>query len=115
MMSMRAGSDRRPLMLRRAHIRQFTEDDIPQVARIHQLAFLLPASAPLRAYHEYFTQVFLQNPVGESPLPSLVYEEDDGKVAGFVGIVPRRVTVNGRHFQAVVSSQFIVDPSSHAG
>jgi hypothetical protein len=88
------------------------EQDIPQVARVHQAAFRLGDSP---AYHDYFTRVFLQNPAGEGPLPSLVYEDSDGRVVGFVGIVPRRVVMNGHHYQAVVSSQFIVDPTSHVG
>jgi hypothetical protein len=55
--------------------------------------------------------VFLDNPVSEEPL-SLVYEEDDGRVAGFLGLVPRRVALDGQRFRAVISSQFIVDPAS---
>ena len=94
-------------------VRRFVERDIPQVARVHRAAFRLGDSPALAAYHDYFTRVFLENPAGDGPLPSLVYQESDGRIAGFVGIVPRRVAINGHHFQAVVSSQFIVDPASH--
>lgn len=96
-------------------IRRLVERDIPQVARVHRAAFRLGDSPGLAAYRDYFTRVFLQNPAGEGPLPSLVYQESDGRIVGFVGIVPRRVVINGHHYQAVVSSQFIVDPTSHVG
>lgn len=85
------------------------------MAGLHRTVFRLGDTPGLGSYYDYFTRVFLDNPAGDGPLPSLVYQEDDGRIAGFVGIVPRRVTINGHHFQAVVSSQFMVDPTSHVG
>jgi hypothetical protein len=109
-------SDSPPFVSRRSgRIRRFVEGDIPEVARVHRAAFRLGDPPRLAAYRDYFTRVFLQNPAGEGPLPSLVYQESDGRIVGFVGIVPRRVVMNGHHYQAVVSSQFIVDPTSHVG
>src|SRR5206468_4452737 len=58
---------------------------------------------------------FLENPAADGLRSSLVCEEKDGRITGFVGIVPRRVAIGGRYFQAAVSSQFIVEPGSHAG
>jgi hypothetical protein len=80
-------------------VRRFVEQDIPQVARVHRAAFRLGDPPRLAAYRDYFTRVFLQNPAGEGPLPSLVYQESDGRIVGFVGIVPRRVVINGHHYQ----------------
>jgi hypothetical protein len=56
--------------------------------------------------------VFLDNPSREAGLPSLVYEEDDGRVVGFLGVVPRRMSMNGQRFYAALSSRFVVDPAS---
>lgn len=109
-------SDSPPFVSRRTEcIRRFVEGDIPQVARLHRAAFRLGDSPGLGSYHDYFTRVFLENPAGDGPLPSLVYQENDGRIVGFVGLVPRQMAINGHHFQAVVSSQFIVDPTSHVG
>ena len=96
-------------------VRPFVEADIPQVARVHRRAFKRGESDALDSYRDYFTGVFVDNPAGEGPLPSLVYEEDDGRILGFVGLVPRRVTIGGRRYRAVVSSQFVVDPASPVG
>jgi hypothetical protein len=100
------------------HIRAFIEGDIPHVARLHRTVFKTADRASamgLDSYHAYFTRVFLDNPWRDHALPSLVYEDDDERIVGFLGVVPRRMTMNGRRFQAAISSQFVVDPATHVG
>jgi hypothetical protein len=96
-------------------VRPFVEADIPQVADVHRAAFGLGEGPGLAAYREYFTRVFLNHAAGNSPVVSLVYEAPDGRIGGFLGLVPRRLALNGRHYHAAISSQFIVDPASHVG
>jgi hypothetical protein len=99
-------------------IRTFVETDIARIAPLHRAVFKTdrrPGGAGLEAYHAYLTRVFLENPVRDPALPSLVHEEADGRISGFLGVVPRRLTMNGRRYQAAISSQFVVEPSSHAG
>ena len=96
-----------------ARVRQFVEADIPQVAQVHRAAFRLGDDPRLAEYGEYFTRVFLDT--ADHGISSLVYQEHDGRIAGFVGVVPRRVMLGGRHYQAAISSQFVVDPASHVG
>jgi hypothetical protein len=98
---------------RTGSVRHFVEGDIAQVARLHRTAFRLADPPAMAAYHAYFKDVFLEKPAGQ--VRSLVFEEDDGRIVGFVGLVPRRVVVGDHRFQAVVSSQFIVDPASRVG
>jgi hypothetical protein len=96
-----------------ARVRQFVEADLPQVAQVHRAAFRLGDESRLVEYGKYFTRVFLES--AERGISSLVYQEHDGRIAGFVGIVPRRVMMGGRRYQAAISSQFVVDPASHVG
>src|SRR5439155_8853483 len=63
------------------------------------------------AYRTYFTDIFLSHPWYDAALPSLVYEHDDGRVLGFLGVVPRRMWLGDRPVRAAVGSQFIVEPS----
>jgi len=63
-------------------------------------------------YRRYFHEVFLNNPWYDKTLSSLVYEEGNGKIGGFLGVVPRPMWMKGRQVRAAVSSQFIVDPKS---
>jgi hypothetical protein len=100
------------------YIRPFAESDIPQVARLHWSVFRpggLADSTGFESYRAYFGRVFLDTASRDGLLSSLVYYEDSGRIIGFLGVVPRRVTLNGRRFQAAISSQFIVDPSCHVG
>lgn len=99
---------------RTAGVRRFEEADIPQVAALHQRCW--PDGVGVqRSYRGYFTEVFLENPAQRGPARSLVYHESDGRIVGFLGIVPRRMAMGGRHVEAAVSSQFIVDPASAVG
>ena len=96
-------------------VRPFSDADIPAVARLHETVFNTSAraeSAGHDGYHAYFRDVFLRGPSRDPSLPSLVYQETTGGIAGFLGVVPRRLTMNQRQFQAVISSQFVVDPGS---
>jgi len=95
------------------YVRPFDEADIPSVTRLHQTVFdtaVRARAAGLDAYHAYFRDVFLNGPSQDPNLPSLVYEEDR-RVVGFIGVIPRRLTMGPRQFQAAISSQFIVDPT----
>ncbi len=91
-------------------IRPFATEDIPQVVDLHRRVFPEnPLSAPeLRAY---FQTLFFQSPWCQEDLPSLVYRENGETIAGFYGVVPRRMQMKGRLIRVAVSSQFMVDPS----
>lgn len=101
-------------------IRPFNRDDIPQIAALHQRVFGVngrPFRGPvtseqLDAYTTYFEGTFLQNPWYDDALPSLVSEDPKGKIMGFLGVLPRRMTFRGRPITIAVSSQFIVDPGT---
>ena len=103
-----------PVVFRRGGcIRRFVKDDVPLVAHLQRTVWGQDEEfADLDRCRNYLAEVFLENPCGEAALPSLVYEEEGGWIAGFLGIVPRRMVMNGRRFDAAVSSQFIVHPSS---
>lgn len=102
----------------RGHVRTFVAPDIPHVARLHRAVFNTAERAGaswLDTYSAYLTRVFLDNPTRHPSLPSLVHEDDDGSIAGFLGVVPRPMTMNGRRLHAAISSQFVVAPCTRAG
>lgn len=103
-------------------IRPFVRDDIPQVADLHLRVFGAGGESHqqrlspelLQAYADYFEEIFFRNPWRNEAISSLVCEEASGKVTGFLGVMPRRMSLNGRAINVAVSSQFIVDPASRA-
>jgi hypothetical protein len=56
-------------------------------------------------------EVFLENPWYDESIPALVYEREK-RIVGFLGVVPRRMLMNGRHIRAAVSSKLMVEPRS---
>jgi hypothetical protein len=105
-----------------SRIRPFVEADIEQVSDLHQRIFddsNNPAPQKLtpelrRSYADYFEEVYFWNPWRDESLPSLVCEEGGGKITGFLGVLPRRMSLDGRSISVALSSQFIVDPKSRA-
>jgi hypothetical protein len=71
---------------------------------------LFPGSAMLsREAQEYiFSEVCFRNPWYDSEISSLVYEEGS-RIAGFLGIVPRQMSMNGSPVRVAVGQHLMVD------
>jgi hypothetical protein len=94
-------------------IRRFGEEDLPEVADLHRRVLRMNAPAPagwMQAYQKYFGEVFLSEAAVSAGLPSLVYQRE-GRILGFLGVMPRRMQFQGRSLLAAVCSQFVVDPA----
>jgi hypothetical protein len=92
----------------------FQASHVPEVAALHLKVIrkrLQPAGADLQ---RYFEEIFLGNPWRADDLPSLVYVHD-GRVAGFLGVVPRRMLFLKRPVRVAVASQFMVDRDLYRG
>jgi hypothetical protein len=105
-------------------VRPFTKNDIPQVVKLFQKVFFnngqtAPSSSKL---DDYFEEMFFHNPWTEDGaeewteegIPSLVYETGDGAIIGFIGIIPRRMLLDGRPIRVAVSMHFMVEPGSRS-
>src|SRR5262249_11002133 len=100
-----------------ARIRPFASDDVDQVARLHHSLYCSGeeySRDKALAYRFFFHDVYLGNPWYEEQLSSLVYEEADGRISGFLGVMPRSMRTNGRPIRAAISSMFMVEPSSRS-
>src|SRR5262245_31035200 len=99
-------------------IRPFLKEDIPQVADMFQ-RLLLGDMPPMRmlssaALPDYFEEIFFHNPWYGESIPSLVYEESDGKIIGFLGVAPRRMLFQDQPIRVAVSFHFMVEPESRS-
>ncbi len=66
-----------------------------------------PCDASLAAYYE---RVLFENPWRDEDLPSLVYENVQGRPIGFLGVVPRPMLFQGEAVRAAVGTELMVDP-----
>ncbi len=97
-----------------AGIRAFEAADIQQVANLHQKVFGVTNSPDIGTrYTAYFTDKFL-DPVRRGALPSLVFEDENGEITGFIGIASRWFMIGSRRIRAAVSTQFIAEPRARS-
>jgi hypothetical protein len=97
-----------------AGIRAFEAADIQQVSNLHQKIFGVAKSPDIgNRYAAYFTDKFI-DPVRQGALPSLVFEDENGEIAGFIGIATRWFVIGRRRIRAAVSSQFIAEPRARS-
>jgi hypothetical protein len=99
------------------HIRPLAEADIPQVIDLHRR--LLRNGQPFSAetessYRTYFNEIFLRHPWSDEGLPSLVYQGDQGKIAGCLGVLPCRMSWKGKPIHVAMGHHFMVEPDSRS-
>jgi hypothetical protein len=97
-----------------AAIRIFTEDDVPAVAALFGRAYPQYRWASQAACESYFREMLFNNPWRDPELPSWVAEEN-GRISGFSGVMPRPMLFRGRPIRVAVSCQFMVDPDRSNG
>jgi hypothetical protein len=99
----------------RGSVRPFTPEDLPQVVRLRRGVFQHSRWTSEDDLARYFERVFLKNPWPSPDLQPLVYEARTGEVVGFVGAVPRPMTVSGKAIRSVTVTQFMVAPEYRGG
>jgi hypothetical protein len=96
-------------------VRPFVAADASEVARLYggiAAGCDTVDSVGLESLCAYIKRVFVENPSCDATLPSLVYEHDDGRIVGFLGVIPRWMSINGQRVRVAVGSQFRGDPTS---
>src|SRR3989442_1386473 len=95
-------------------LRTFAEDDIPAAAALFGRVHPKQRWTSQAACEAYFREILFNNPWRDLDLPSWVAEED-GRVSGLAGIMPRRMLFRGRPIRVAVGCQFMVDPNRRNG
>ena len=95
-------------------IRAFVQDDIPSVAQLNWQFLQGQQGLHPPSLEDYFQEVFFHNPWFDGSIQSLVYEEEQRGVVGFLGIVPRPMSLNGKCIQAAFGSSHVVHPDSRS-
>ena len=95
-------------------IRPCTRDDIPAVAGIFQNAFRDRRVAPPRSLELCLQEVLFEHPWFDPELQSRVFVTPDGKVGGFMGVMPLHMSYRGRPVRAAVpTSLAVAEPAKY--
>ena len=97
-----------------AKLRTFTEDDIPAAAALFARVYPESGWVSRPACEAYFREVFFDNPWRDPELPSWVAQEDH-RIVGFYGVMPRPMVLRGTPIRVAVTCQFMVDPDHRHG
>src|SRR5258706_10174945 len=95
-------------------LRALAADDIPAAAELFGRVYPEQRWTSPAACEAYFHEMLFDNPWRDLGLPSWVAEED-GRMAGFAGVMPRRMLFRGRPIRVAVGCQFMVDPNRRSG
>jgi hypothetical protein len=60
----------------------------------------------------FLQRIFFEPPWRDESLPSLIYEDENGRIVGCLGVMPRHMKFRGCDVRAAVSHHLMVDPSS---
>jgi hypothetical protein len=91
-------------------IRPLRRDDVPQVASLYEFVFRSGVRTPPPRLVSYFERTLLDHPWVDPEIPSLVYVDQHGRVAGFIGSHVRRLTLEGKPVRMACSAQLMSDP-----
>ncbi len=93
-------------------IRNGRREDIPAVVDIFRRVF--PDSVAPERLAPYIERMLFDGPWVEDDMPSLAFENKDGELEGFLGVVPHRLRMGDRELRVAVSSYLMVAPEARA-
>jgi hypothetical protein len=97
-------------------IRPLRREDLPAVCALYERVVRSGSSDPPVALPHYFERTFLDHPWADDEQPSLVYEDADGVIVGFLGCHARRVRLDGRLLRMACGGQLVAAPDArHPG
>jgi hypothetical protein len=91
-----------------SEIRAFTEEHLAEVATLYVKRMRGKPGVGSASLQDYFREIFLANPWATADIPSWVYIEQ-GKIEGFLGVVPRVMEFEGKVIRVAATSQFMTE------
>lgn len=87
----------------RSRIRPVEPDDIGQISDLFDASYGQKNTKAFEPLQDWFKRLFFHSPWLDDALPSLVYEEKNGRLSAFAGVDVRRMRLKGRPLTAVVA------------
>jgi hypothetical protein len=95
-------------------VRPLTDADIPQVTDLYWNYMRRRKGPAPTALHSTFRELYFVNPFVDRSFPPLVYEDKDGKIVGFLGVIVRTMSLGGQPIRAAFGGNLVVHPESRA-
>jgi hypothetical protein len=95
-------------------IRPFEQRDIPAVAALNWKFLQDRSDAPPPALKAFLRDLFFRSPFSDVASPSLIYHDDRGSVAGFLGVLARRMTLGSKPVRGAFGHGLVVHPESRS-
>lgn len=96
-------------------IRSLRADDLPQVVSLYRNHLARRHVATHEELVTSFARIFLEAPLMDPSVPSLVCESADGNVVGFLGSQVHRMRFENRRMRLACSSSLVVAPHARRG
>lgn len=106
---------RYPVVVSSRGVREAREEDLPRIVEMCRKIFPAKRSGDRRHLSAHLADVFFRHPWRDEGLTSLVFETGSGNVTGVLGILPRRMWMNGKPVVAAVTHTFMVEPERRSG
>lgn len=95
-------------------VRKFETSDIGEIIGLNARMFPGSASLTREIQEGLFREVCFGNPWLDPEISSLVHVEPDGRISGFLGIVPRQMSFKGKKIRVAVGQHLMADRSTLA-
>jgi hypothetical protein len=99
-------------------VRSLVETDIPQVADLYWTYMRRRKGPAPPAVHSFLQELYFANPWIDGKIDgetaSLVYEGKGGKIVGFLGVVPRKLSLGGQPIRVAFGGNFVVHPEGRS-
>jgi hypothetical protein len=95
-------------------IRPLRRDDLPAVAALYELVARSGTRTPAPGLAGHLAETLLDHPWADEEIPSLVHEEADGGISGFIGCHVRRFVLDGRPLRVACGGQLVTDPAARS-
>lgn len=107
-------SDSRAKRCIKGNVRALDGRDVARVAELYENVLGKGDQASSDPMGARLQSILLDHPWYDDAVPSLVFEDENDRIIGCIGVMPRPMLFNGRKITAAVSHSFIVEPGSRS-
>lgn len=97
-----------------SRVRALKQSDIPQIVELNDKLFPSASGVSAERQARIFHEVCFASPWTDPEITSLVFEEEGGRISGFLGVIMRPMSYNGRRLRAAIFQHLMVDRSTLA-